>query len=167
MRADTSNTVVHTFFTHATAGLGMHFRANVTDSPDMVQLHAKHAQRTFEQLAEISKGNDPYLKAQVFLQVATGSLYGRWFEFCRQYLTKACLALNATKVQFIPTTGPLPPLTEDTIERLSILSQTIYFENYLFLAVDGKEPKMTVRIENEFRYELQVSLYFPTRCGTY
>lgn len=160
MRADTSGTVVHPFFIHATAGLGMHFLANVTDSPEMVRLHAKHSQLAWEQVAEISKGNDPYLKAQGFLQIATASLYGRWFEFCRQYLTKACIALNAAKLQFIPVTGRPPALTEDVIERLAILSQNIYFENYLFLAVDGQEPKMTVRIEKEFRHNLPVSQAF-------
>lgn len=155
MRADTSNTVVHPFFIHATAGLGMHFRANITDSVETVRLHAKHGQLAFEQAAEINKGNDPYIKAQAFLQIATASLYGRWFEFCRQYLTKACLAINAAKLQFIPATGRLPKLTEDVFERLAILSQNIYFENYMFLAVDGVEPNMTAGIEREFRQELQ------------
>ena len=151
------------------AGLGMHFCANTTgsDSPEMVRLHATHGQLSFEQVAEISKGDDAMLKAQTFLQVATSSLYGRWFGFCRRYLTKACIALNAAKLQFIPTIGRPPGLTEDVLERLAILSQSIYFENYMFLAVDGKEPGMTVRIEKEFRYELPVSFCFvsPCSCG--
>ena len=166
MRADISNTVVHPFFTHAAAGLGMHFRADDTNSPQMVQLHAKHSQLSWEQIAEISKGNDATLKAQAFLKIATTSLYVRWFDFGRQYLTKACIALNAAKLQFIPTTGHPPELTEDVLERLAILSQNIYFENYMFLAVDGKEPKMTARIEKEFRHELQASLrYMAYRCA--
>ena len=158
MRADFSNTVVHSFFVHSTAGLGMHFRASVTDSPERVRLHAKHGQLAWEQVAEISKGNDANLKAQTFLQVATASLYGRWFEFSRQYLMKACLALNAAKVQFVPTVGRPPELTEEVLERLAILSQSIYFVNYHFLAIDGKEPTSTARIEGEFRHELPVGL---------
>ena len=156
MQANTSNTVVHPYFTHATAGLGMHFRANISDTPDVVRLHAKHGQLAWEQIAEISKENDPYLKAQIYLLTATASLYGRWFDFCRQYLTKACIALNASKLQFLPAAGRPPELTEDTLERLAVLSQNIYFENYMFLAVDGTEPVMTARIEKEFRNELQV-----------
>ena len=156
MLADTSNTVVHPFFVHATAGLGMHLRANITDSPEVVRLHAKHGQLAWEQIAEINKGNDPHLKAQAFLQITTASLYGRWFEFSRQYLTKACIALNAAKLQFIPTTGHPPELTEEILERFAILSQNIYSENYMYLAVDGKEPRMTARIEMEFRHELPV-----------
>ena len=160
MRADISNTVVHRFFVHSTAGLGMHFRANLADSPETVRVHAKHGQLSWEQMAEISKGDDAHLKAQGYLLNATGSIYGRWFEFSRQCLTKACIALNAAKLRFIPATGHPPALTEDVLERLTILSQNIYFENYLFLAVDGQEPKMTARIEKEFRHELPVSSPF-------
>ena len=74
----------------------------------------------------------------------------------REYLKKACIALNAAKLRFIPDTGRPPELTEEVHERLALLSQVIYFEHYLFLAVDGLEPKMAARIEGEFRYELQV-----------
>ena len=165
MRADTSKIVVHPFFVHAITGLGMHFLADVTNSQAMVRLHAKHGQLAWEGIAEISMGNDVTLKTQAFLQVATASLYGRWFEFSRQYLTKACIALSAAKLQFIPTIGRPPGLTEDVLERLAILSQNIYFENYMFLAVDGKEPGMTVRIEKEFRHELPVSFCFVSPCS--
>ena len=159
IRADLSNAVVHPFFIHATAGLGMHFRANISDTPDMVRLHAKHGQLAWEQVVEISKGNDAHLKTQAYLLTATGSLYGRWFNFSREYLKKACIALNAAKLGFLPITGRPPELTEEVTERLAILSQNIYFENYMFLAVDGIEPKMTVRLEKEFRYELQACLF--------
>ena len=165
MLGDASNTIVHPFFVHAAAGLGMHFRAHITDSPEMVLLHAKHGQLAWEQVAEISRGNDANLKTQIYVHIASASLYGRWFEFSRQCLTKACIALNAAKLQFIPTIGRPQGLTEGVLERLAILSQSIYFENYLFLAVDGKEPKMTVRIEMEFRHELLASLRFAVYYG--
>ena len=165
MLGDTSNTIVHPFFVHAAAGLGMHFRAHIADSHEIVRLHAKHGQLAWEQVAEISKGNDANLKAQAYLQNASGSLYGRWFDFSRQCLTRACIAVNAAKLQFIPTIGRPPGLTEEVLERLAILSQSIYFENYLFLAVDGREPKMTVRIEMEFRHELLASLRFAIYYG--
>ena len=143
----------------------MNFYTGTKDLPEMVRKLAKHAQLSWEQIVEISKGNDPYLKAQMHLMVATGSLYGKWFDSCRKGLTNAGIVLNAAKLQFIPTVGRPPEFTEDVLERLAILSQNIYFENYMFLAVDGKEPKMTARIEEEFRYELPASLFFPVSCG--
>ena len=93
------------------------------------------------------------------------SLHARWFEFGRQYLTKTCIALNAAKLQFIPATGRPPGLTEDIREWLVVLSQVIYMESYMFLAIDGIEPKMTDRIEKEFRHELQVRGGFPAPRG--
>jgi len=165
MRGDTSNTIVHPFFVPATAGLGMNICAGAGDSPAMVRLHAKHGQQAFEQLAEITKGSDAYLQAQALLFVAVASLSSRWFMVSHKYLRKACTALNAASLRLIPATGRPPGLTEDVCERLATLSQIIYFENYLFLAVDGAEPKVIARIENEFRYELQVRVRFLVPCG--
>jgi len=161
MRGDTSNTFVHPFFIPATAGLGVRFHPGVGHPHTAVRLHAKHGQLGFEQLAEIDKGFDPSLKVHAFLYVATGN---PWFRISREYLVKACIALNAAKLRFIPDTGRPPEFTEDVHERLATLSQVIYFEHYLFLAVDGLEPKMTARIEKEFRHELQVSVRSLTPC---
>jgi hypothetical protein len=162
LRGDISNTIVHSFFVHATTGIGMHFCADVRDS---VRLHAKHIQLALEQASEIRGGNDANLTAQVWLLFATGSLHARRFELTREYLTKACIALNAAKLRFIPATGRPPGLTDDVHERLVSLSQVVYFENYMFLTVDEIEPKMTARIEKEFRHELRVRIHFLAPCG--
>ena len=131
----------------------------------MIQLRARHSQRAWEQIADISTGSDANLLVQVFFSITTMGLHARWFEFGRQYLTKTCIALNAAKLQFIPATGRPPGLTEDIRERLVVLSQVIYMESYMFLAIDGIEPKMTDRIEKEFRHELQVRGGFPAPRG--
>ena len=165
MRGDTSNAIVHPFFVPAMVALGMHLRPDGGDSPMMVRLHAKHAQLALEQVAEITAGSDATLQTQVLLCSTTVSLHGRWFKHSRRYLTRACIALNAAKLRFVPATGRPPELTEDIYEGLVMLSQIIYFENYMFLAMDGIEPKMTVRIEKEFRHELQVRIHFLTHCG--
>ena len=165
MRGDISNTVIHPFFVPGTVGLGMRLRASAETPPEMLRLlHAKYGQLAFEQAAEISKGNDANLKAQVFLYMAAACLYGRWFGPSRQYLTKTCIALNAAGLRFTPATGRPPAFTEDVHERLVTLSQAIYFENYYYLAVDGTEPMMTDRIEKEFRHELEVGGCFLVPC---
>ena len=155
-RGDVSNTVVNPFFVHAMAGLGMHFCAGVGDSPRMVLLRARHAQRAFEHAAEVTGGNDANLTVQVLFYSATMTLYLRWLWVARKSLTKACIALNVAGLRFIPATGRPPRLTEDVRERVVVLSQVIYLESYMFLAVDGAEPKMLARIEEEFRRDLQV-----------
>ena len=165
MRGDISNTVVHPFFIPAVAGLGVHFHTGIRGLPTVVQLRARYGQLGYEHLAEIRKGSDTSLQVQVFLYVAASSLYGRWLWFARQYLTKACIALNAAKLRFIPAVGRPPRLTEDVHERLATLSQVIYFEHYMFFAVDGIEPEMTTRIEKEFRRELRVRVHFLAPCN--
>ena len=84
------------------------------------------------------------------------ALYSRWFDSARKCLTTAYAALNAAGLRFNPATDRPPGHTEDVLERLVVLSQIIYMESYMFLAVDGTKPKMTVRIEEEFRHDLQV-----------
>ena len=134
----------------------MHFCASIGHSPTVTLLHAKHAQRAFEQLAEVNEGIDAYLKVQVLFSLTSTTLYSRWFDFTRACLTKTCTALNTAGLRFVPATGRPPALTEDVRERVVVLSQIVYLESYMFLVVDGTEPKMTVRIEKEFRRDLQV-----------
>ena len=122
----------------------------------MVLLRAKHAQRASEQVAEVNKGSDRDLAVQVSLSLVAMSIHARWLSPARQWLAKACISLNAANLRFIPAVGRPPGLTEDVRERIVALSQVIYLESYMFLAVDGTEPMMTARIEKEFRQDLQV-----------
>ena len=164
LRGDISNTVVHPLFVHVMTVLGMHFCA-VECSPRMLRLRARYAQRVFEQLVDIITGNNANLLVQVLLYIATMSLHARFFKFTREYLTKVGIALNAANIRFIPATGRPPGLTEDVRERVVVLSQIIYLESFMFLAVDGTEPKITARIEKEFRHELQVRVRLLTSCS--
>jgi len=88
------------------------------------------------------------------------TLHSRWLGSARKFLTRTCITLNAAGLRFVPATGRPPGLTEDVRERVVVLSQIIYLENYMFLVVDGTEPKMTVRIQKEFRHDLQVRIRF-------
>jgi hypothetical protein len=158
MRGDTSGNVVHPFFVHFSNAVGMHFRAGVEDSPAMLQLQARHAQRVLEQMSEVGKSNNAGLITQILLCTTSGCLFQRMFHPTRIYLKKACDTMNAAKLRFIPIFGRPPELTEEVQERLAVLSQAIYLENYLSLAIDRAQPTMTVRIEKEFRHELQVGV---------
>ena len=167
VHVDLSGAIVHPFFVHAMVPLGMYFCTDTRDSPRMVWLRAKYAQRTFELLAEMSTGNDVNILIQALFTMASASLHARFLDFSRHNLKKACIALNAAKLRFIPDTGRPPGLTEDVRERAVVLSQIVHLENYMFLAVDGIVPQMAVRIEEEFRQDLQVSVHFHTPCGAY
>lgn len=146
------------------AAFGMHFCAGVEYSPNMIRLRARHAQRVFEQLVDVKIINDASLSVHALLSLATMALYARYPRLTRQYLTKACIALRAAGLRFVPATGYPPELTEDAHEQVVVLSQVIYLENYMFLVVDRIEPEMAARIEEGFQYELQVRVRL-TSCG--
>ena len=155
-RGDTSGAVINPYFIYAAQSLGMHFCGGIDDSPAMVRLQAKYAQKSFESLIDIIGGHDWELIAQAALWVVAGSIIVRLDHITRPYIKKTCDAVNTAGLQFIPVYGRPPEFSEDLHEKLSILSQIIYFENFLFLTCDGAKPTMTARLENQFRHQLQV-----------
>lgn len=128
----------------------------------MVRLQAQYVQRSLELLIDALKGHDWELRAQVALWVAAGSIVMRLGHITHPYIEKSCEAINMARLQFIPTYGRPPEFSEHLHEKLSILSQTIYFENFLFLTCGGAEPTMTAKIEEEFRNRLQVRSASPS-----
>ena len=153
---DTSGSVIHPFFITATQALGMQFCEGMADSPVMVLLHTKYIQVCLGWLLDIFKGHDWGLRAHVALWIATASFTSTADRSVFPYLRKSCEAINAGGLQFVPTYGKPPVFSEPLHEKLSVLSQAIYFENFLFLACGGAEPTMTARIEKEFRCQLPV-----------
>ena len=125
-------------------------------SSAMIRLQARYIQASLESLVDIFGGRDWELRAQAALWVAAGSIILPTSVLTFPYIQKGCEAVNTGKLQFIPTYGRPPDFSEELHEKLSVLSQTIYFENFLFLTCGGAEPTMTARIEKEFRHQLQV-----------
>ena len=74
----------------------------------------------------------------------------------RLYLLKLCDIINESNLQFLPTYGRPPELSDRVRESAVVLSQAIYLEKYLYLTLGGSAPTMTARIEREFRLDLQV-----------
>ena len=159
---DTTGTIIHPFFIPASQALGMHLCDDMTDSPSMARLQARYLQNSFELLVGVFKGGDWELRAQVALWIVAASIsLSGTGTFVFPYLRKSCEAIDAAGLRFVPTYGRPPNFSEDLHEALSVLSQAIYFENFLFLTCGGTEPTMTARIEKEFRYQLPVWPAFP------
>jgi len=162
MRGDTSGTVINPFFIHSAQALGMHFCEGMVDSPAMINLQAKHSQASLESLADIFKERDWELRAQAALFTTAGSIILPADAFALRYIQKSCEAVNMGGLRFMPTYGRPREWSEDLHEKFSVLSQIIYFENFMFLTCGGANPTMTARIENEFRHQLQVRLTSPS-----
>ena len=156
LKGETSNAVIHSFFVYQACSYGMYFAQNLVATPAAVQFQAKYIQLLWEEFAEIREGNDDYLMAQAMLSVCSCSIVLRWVDYAREYIRKACRVVNAANLQFVPAYGRPPEYSEKVRERSTVLSQIIYLENYLFLAYGSPEPRLTVKIEKEFRHELQV-----------
>lgn len=135
----------------------MHFCDGLDKSPAMAKLQVKYVQASLELLIEVSRGSDWELKAQMMLWVASGSIVMRLLQLTPSYIKKSCDVVNMAGLQFIPTYGRPPQFSQDLHEKISVLSQIIYFENFWFLTCGGAEPTMTARIEYEFRHQLQVN----------
>jgi hypothetical protein len=156
LKGDTSNAVIHSMFVYQACSYGMHFAQNFIHTPAAPEFQAKYSQLAWEELAKIQDGDDDTLKVQAMLSICSCCIVFRWVGFARQYAQKACRVVDSTRLRFLPTYGRLPEYSEEVRERSTVLSQIIYLENYLFLACGGPEPKLTVRIEKEYRHELQV-----------
>jgi len=156
LHGDVSGVVIHPFFIYGAQTLGMYFCEGMDDSPAMVRFQARYLQKTLECFMDILKGHDWELKAQVGLWATAGSIIIPDRGRAPVYIRKSCEVVNTAGLRFIPTYGRPPEFSEDLHEKLSVLSQIIYFENFLFLTCGGAEPTMTARIEEEFRHQLQV-----------
>jgi hypothetical protein len=65
---------------------------------------------------------------------------------------------QAGNLQFVLACGCPPEVPEDLHDSLVVLSETIYWANYMFLMCSGPEPRMTAGLEKEFRQELPVGV---------
>ena len=148
--------MVHSFFVYQACSYGMYFAPDFAHTSAALNFQAKYSQLVWEELAKMQKGDDHYLKVQAMLSISSCCLVFRWLDFASLYVQKACRVINAAGLQFVPTYGQPPKYSDEVHERSTILSQVVYFENYLFLACGGPEPRLSARIEKEFQQELQV-----------
>jgi len=110
------------------------------NTPATVQLQARRTQTGLECLAELFSGKDHRVKAQVATYVASGYAFINMPLTALLYIGKSCDFIKAGNLQFVPTCGRPPELSEDLHETLVFLSQTVYMANYLFLMCGGPEP---------------------------
>ena len=111
---------------------------------------------SLETLIEIQKINDHRLFAQGLLFFVYSLIIMGWPLNAQFYLLKVCEFIDKEGLRFLPVYGRPPGLSEKVREEAAVLSQTIYLENYFYLALGGSTPEKTTRIEREFRQDFQV-----------
>ena len=155
-RGDTSNAVVNRYFVYGSQAIGTHLCGALDESPTMARLLAVHGQKAWETLIEIQKLNDRRLFAQGLLFFVYSLIIMGWPLNSQFYLLKVCEFIDKGNLRFLPAYGRSPELSEQVREDAAVLSQTIYLENYFYLALGGLAPTKTTKIEREFRRDFQV-----------
>jgi hypothetical protein len=141
----------------AAEALGIPAFAGTDDTPTMVRFHARRVQTAWESLVGFFEGSDHRAKVHIASAMIPGFVYLRLPKMASPYIQKCCEYAQAGNVQFVPTYGHPPELSEDLHEILVALSQAVYWANYLFLVCGGPRPCATAKLEREFRQELPVS----------
>ena len=136
--------------------LGMGSSPDVDNSPSMVLLHARRTQIAWECLVDLLRSENYGVTVQAVVQVVASYILIRMTQMAVLYIQKSYHAISAGNLRFVPEYGPLPEFSEDLHELLVALSQTIYWSNYLFLIRGDPEPRVTARLEREFRQQLPV-----------
>ena len=161
-RGDTSNAIVNRHFAYGCQAVGTYFCGALDEPHALVRLLAIYGQKAWETIIEIQETNDKRLLTQALLFFVYVVIIKGWPSNAQLYLLKVCELISAGDFRFLPVYGRPPDLSEQVREDAAVLSQTIYLENYFYLALDGPLPAKTTKIEREFRGDFQVRMMF---CG--
>ena len=156
IRGDISNAVVNRHFVYALQVFGVHACGTPEITPLMIHRQARYLQMTLESLVQLTRTNQERTKVQAFVSGIHAAILVGFKAVAQLYLLKACKLIEKAKLRFLPESGPPTELSEQVREDVSVLSQVIYLENYIFLTLGGSVPTRTARIEREFRLDLQV-----------
>ena len=156
LRGDTSNAVVNRNFVYGLQVIGLQIYGVPEKTPFMIQLQLRYVQMAMESLAQLEKTNQERTKVQALVSATHAGILAGFPSIAQLYLLRACKTMEDAKLRFLPEYGPPAELSDQVREDVSVLSQVIYLENYIFLTLGGAAPLKTVRIEKEFRSDLQV-----------
>ena len=156
LRGDPSNSVVNRYFVDGLQGMGMYLGEAPEQTPAMVRLQARYSQRAWESLIHLKQTNREREKAQALMLIAHSVTILGFNAGAQLYLMKAYKVIEIANLRFLPECELPAEFSEQVREEASVLSEAIYLENYFYLALGGSAPTKTVRIEREFRLDLQV-----------
>ena len=164
-RGDISSDVVDRFFVYMLQAFGVNL-CGVPITTAIICLQANYVQMTLESLVQLSETNQERTKVQALVSLTHASILVGFTAVAQLQLLRACKIIAKAKLRFLPEYEPHAELSEQVREDVSVLSQVIYLDNYLYLTSDGSVPVpvQTVGIEREFRFDLQVSRSMLSRC---
>jgi len=156
LSGDLSGAVVTRGFVCWAHAFGMLYSPEVDESPTILRFYSRWGQIAWEGLAERIKAKDYEGALRSLIVASSSSTFVCMTQMGIFYIQKCCEMIEAGNLRFVPATGHPPGFSEDLHENLVVLSQVIYWANYLFLVRGGPQPHATVNLEKEFRQELPV-----------
>ena len=156
VRGDKSGAVLHRHFSDGLQTMGLHFGVRPDETPAMVRLQARYVQEAWESFIDLSQSDQHRTKAQALVMITHSFVILGLTSAAQLYALRLCKVIEDSKLQFFPECGRPAELSEQVREEVSVLSQAIYLENYIYLALGASPPTKTKTIEREFRLELQV-----------
>ena len=136
--------------------MGMYLCKAPGRTPAVVRLQAKYSQSAWESLIHLKQTDQERAKVQALLLVAHSFIMLGFTAGAQLYFMKAYKIIEEKELRFFPGYGPPAEFSEQVREEASVLSEAIYLENYLYLALGGPAPVKTVRIEREFKFDIPV-----------
>ena len=143
LRGDTSNSVVNRHFLDGLQAMGMHLCGTPEQMPVMIRLQVKYVQEAWESLIQLNQTNQERVKVQALVLVTHSATILGLNATTQLYLLKICKIIENEKFQFLTEYGLPAEFSEQVREEVSVLSQTIYLENYCYLALGGSPPVKT------------------------
>jgi hypothetical protein len=156
LRGDTSNAVVDRHFVYALQAFGVHVCEAPELTPFVVRLQARYVQMTLETSVQLNRTNQERTKVQALVSGTHASILVGFKAIAQLYLHRAYKIIEKANLRFLPEYGPPAKLSDQVREDISVLSQVIYLDNYLYLMLDGSAPVRTAEIEREFMLDLEV-----------
>ena len=159
LRGDMSNLIVHPHFVYGLQATGGYICRTSNATPAMARSQAMCDQMAWESLAELNETGHHRVKAQALILIAHKCFRLGFTQSAKLYILKLCETVENAKLRFLPDDRRPGELSEQIREDVSVLSQAMYLENYIFLVLGGSAAVMTERIEREFIRNLQVRTF--------
>jgi hypothetical protein len=155
-RGDISNTVVNRHFVYAMQVFGVHACGASGLTPSVARLQARYVQMVLETLVQLNRTNQERTRVQALVSGIHASILIGFKALAQLHLHRAHKIIEKANLRFLPEYGPPAKLSDQVREDISVLSQVIYLENYLYLMLGGSAPVRTAGIEREFMLDLEV-----------
>jgi hypothetical protein len=128
--------------------------------PSLASIVDMHMTQVHGTLMEMDESDDPLSFAQAHLLMSLACFYNREFGLAKRFFRRSAGTVQQHDIRFVPRrvddTNPLPPFSEEVLERISFLCELIDCSMHVPM-LTGKPIEPLTDLHNQFKQELKVS----------